>query len=219
MTDRIAVKAHQQTKDYLLCAECEDRFNRNGEKYATSLMRTPKGFKLLDRLNVAPTVSFRIDGTAFSGSDIGIDMDQLAYFALSIFWRAGAHVWKSKYTVKEDYSIDLGEYLEPIRKFLLGGLFPRNMSVMVTTAKDYLSQYFAYAPAPTRGIPVIGFAFLTCGIHFALFLGKPLLPTYQRFCCVRSPRRLLFMRDISAQSMHAAGRLYELGRPAGNMKG
>jgi hypothetical protein len=218
MTDRITVMKHAQAKDYLLCANCEDLFNKKGEKYTLGLMRTPKGFKILERLRVAPGISFRVDEeTVFAGADIGLDMDQLAYFALSVFWRAGCHQWPSTLTVKKTYSIDLGPYLEPIREFLFGGGFPNGMSLMITAATDVLSQGYVYAPAPTVGLPVRSFGFLTCGILFSLFLADPMPAPYDRFCSVTAPRRPVFIRNLHDKTMHAAGRLYAMGRKAKNV--
>jgi hypothetical protein len=217
MTDRITVKDNEQLKDHLLCEECEDRFNKNGESYALSVMWTGERFKLLDQLNAASAIG-RHGNSRFSGRDIGVDMDKLAYFALSVFWRAGAHKWKSKYTVKYNYSIDLKDYLEPIRRFLLGGSRPENVSVMITVAIDLHSRHSVYAPTRTQGVPLVGFGFLTCGIHFTLFMQKPIPPNYQRFCSVRSSGRPIFWRDLSAQTLHSVERLYKVGRVARNMK-
>ena len=45
--------AAKQLKAHLLCGECEDRFNRNGEGYALTQVHAANRFPLLDRLNVA----------------------------------------------------------------------------------------------------------------------------------------------------------------------
>ena len=221
MTNRLTIMKHAQIKDYLLCESCEDQFNKNGERYVFEMMKTLDGFKLLERLNVAPPMSFQVaDHVAFSGEDIGIDMDALAYFGLSIFWRAGAHTWPSKLMVTSTYSIDLGPWRDPIGKFLLGGSWPSGVSLMVTAAEDKFSQGFSFYPGRTVGLlgEMLSYGFLTCGIHFSIFLAKPVPFPYSLFCCTSAPRRPIFMRDIREQTMHAAGRLATLGRVAENMK-
>jgi hypothetical protein len=221
MTDRITVMKHQQLKDYLLCAKCEGRFSEGGEKYVQTLMCKPTGFKLLERLKVAAPMSFSVDaieGQAYAGTEIGLDMDRLAFFGLSIFWRAGAHEWTSRLTRKAKYSIDLGDYFTPIGAYLLGGTCPEGMALVITAATDFLSQGYAFMPAPTVGLPVTAFGLLTCGIHFGLFLQKPLPTLYARLCSVNGPRRPVLARNLHDDTMHAAGRLYALGTPAKNMR-
>jgi hypothetical protein len=221
MTDRITVMKHQQMKDYLLCTRCEGRFSEGGEKYVQTLMCKPTGFKLLERLKVAAPMSFSaegVEGKVYAGTEIGLDMDRLAYFAVSIFWRAGAHEWTSRLTRKANYSIDLGDSLNSIGAYLLGGTYPEGMALVITAATDFLSQGYAFMPAPTVGLPVTAFGLLTCGIHFGLFLQRPLSPFYARLCSVSAPRRPIFARNLHDHTMHAAGRLYTLGTPAKNMR-
>jgi 5-methylcytosine-specific restriction endonuclease McrA len=84
MTDKITIMKHGQIKDYLLCQSCERRFNENGEKYAVSMMHTPKGFRLLESLENSSHKSFPIESeTAYAGAELGLDMDKLAYFAIT----------------------------------------------------------------------------------------------------------------------------------------
>jgi hypothetical protein len=222
MTNRLTVMKHGQIKDYLLCEICEDRFNKNGERYVFEMMNTPDGFRLLDRLKVAPPISFSAtDSIVYSGTDVGLDMDKLAYFGLSVFWRAGAHSWPSKLTVDPTYSIDLGPWRNPIGTFLLGGTWPVGLSLMVTAAEDFLSQGYSFFPGRTVGLlaPMLSYGFLTCGIHFALFLANPVPFPYALFCATSAPRRPIFLRNMHEQTVHAAGRLKMLGRVAENMQG
>jgi hypothetical protein len=221
MTNRLTVMKHAQVKDYLLCEHCEDRFNKHGERYVFEMMKTLDGFKLLERVNVAPPMSFDVaDHVAFSGEDIGLDMDKLAYFGLSVFWRAGAHAWPSKLTVDPTYSIDVGPWLDPIGGFLQGGTWPIGLSLMVTAAEDTFSQGFSLFPGRTVGLigQMLSYGFLTCGIHFSIFLANPVPFPYSLFCCTSAPRRPIFVRNLREQTMHAAGRLATLGRVAENMQ-
>jgi hypothetical protein len=86
-------------KDYVLCFDCEQRFDRNGESEVLSWV-SPKSktFRLGERLKVAlprdydprdPDQSIN----RYSGTDIGADMDKFAYFAVSVIWRGAAHDW------------------------------------------------------------------------------------------------------------------------------
>jgi len=62
------------------------------------------------------------DRFAAYGQPSGIDLDQLVYFALSIFWRASVHQWLEPDTDRPIATIALGEYEEPIRRFLADGI-------------------------------------------------------------------------------------------------
>jgi hypothetical protein len=221
MTDKVTVMKHAQIKDYLLCERCEDLLNKNGERYAFEMMNTPNGFRLLDRLKIAPPMSFNVaDQMVFSGDNIGLDMDKLAYFGLSVFWRAGAHTWPNKLTVAREYSIDLGAWLDPIGGFLQGSPCPSGLAIMITVAEDFLSQGYIYYPTLTSGLPLpmLSYGFLTCGIHFALFLANPIPFPYRLLCSKTAPRRPILKRNMENQTYHSAAHLMTFGRLAKNMQ-
>ena len=54
-----------------------------------------------------------------SGERIGIDADKVAYYALSVVWRAAVHRWKT--IGQQTTSVVLGSEEENIRKYLIGG--------------------------------------------------------------------------------------------------
>ena len=95
MTREIVTHTSRQVRDYLLCHNCEDRLNKNGEAYVGTLVCRKNDFPLLNRLNLA--FPHRVEKThvEFSGARVGIDTDKLAYFALSVLWRSGAHKWST----------------------------------------------------------------------------------------------------------------------------
>jgi hypothetical protein len=85
----------EEAKAYLLCAECEGRFNNNGESEVLRWIapKATRDFPILDLLRKSsPWVHDNVHAR-FSGRDIGLDTDAFAYFALSIVWRAAAARW------------------------------------------------------------------------------------------------------------------------------
>jgi hypothetical protein len=135
MTEKVAVTTSRQIRDYVLCDDCEQRFNRMGEHYTVGQMCGRRGFPLLQRLRSTQPVASAETVRLHHGAAIGVDTEKLAYFALSVVWRAGAYKWNNLYSDKTTYSIDLGPFLEPMRQFLLGtGPFPVNVSVNVQVA-------------------------------------------------------------------------------------
>lgn len=135
----------EDIKEYLLCKDCETRFNSMGESYVLSWI-APKAnrFPLHERLRVALPCDVG-DGSAprFSGEDIGVDMDRFAYFAVSVAWRGAVHQWtNADGTLMAPWA--LGDFEEQMRRYLAGeSPFPSNMAVIVSVASDNESRMCA----------------------------------------------------------------------------
>ncbi len=219
MTEKVALTTSRQIHDCVLCGDCEQLLNKNGENYVISQMRGKHGFPLLDRLRVAPSVGSAGNVRVYNGADIGVDTEKLAYFAVSVVWRAGVHKWRNLYSNNSTYSIDVGPFLEPMRQYLLGtGPFPANLAVNVQAATDFHSQRSAYTPSLAAGTPCPIFGFLTCGIHFAIAMGTPLPQQYFQTCCHNSPGKLIFEKDLRGQSTRAFNRLYGTTSVTGQLR-
>jgi hypothetical protein len=216
VTRTVTISTSRQVRDYLLCRNCEGRFDRLGENYVLAQMYSRGRFPLLDRLRISPAVEFSLREGIYSGPGIGIDTEKLAYFALSVIWRSAVHEWRAP-DGHSLASIDLGVYQEPIRRYLLGeGSFPSDVAVVVNVCTDFQSQGIAYYPTRRRGIQATAFAFLACGIHFTAYLG-PTVPPVQRLCCFSSPQKLIFSRDIGQIISHVYSNLASTSRAVGLM--
>lgn len=159
-----------QVKDYVLCRECEQRFSRNGEAYVTPLVtQSDDKFPLLKILNaISPTVKTSSSALYSAAVTPTIDRMKLAYFAISVFWRASVHKWRDVDGTL--ISIDLGrKYNEEIRQYLLGHApVPRNARLGVVVCKDETSQHMFYMPTKHNqksntspvGLTVRGMTFL-----------------------------------------------------------
>jgi hypothetical protein len=192
-----------QVRAHLLCSECECRFSRLGEDWVMRQVWNGKQFPLLERLNVAVETRCTADMLIYSGSSIGIDTEKLAYFALSVLWRAGVREW----TTSKDsrFHVALGEHEEILRRYLQGETaFPANVSVMVTVCSDIYSRVFHMPTPATFPISVTAFAMLALGLHFLVFLG-PLAP--QQICCVRFPMKVISRRDCGHKMIEAFAQL------------
>ena len=86
--------SHQVT-DYVFCHECEQLLNKNGEEYVMGLVTKRDGtFPLLNMLNKVATRMQTPKWRAYSAAETpDIDRAKIAYFALSVFWRASIHTW------------------------------------------------------------------------------------------------------------------------------
>lgn len=211
-----ALRTSKQAKQYLLCHDCEGLFNRNGEDWILRQVDNGREFPLLNRLNVAMPLEKERDIEKFSGSDVGIETDKLAYFALSVVWRASVVAW---FVMGEEISIALGEFEESFRQYLIGeASFPENVVVVATVSTDYLSRDGFLAPARVPDGPHISFAMLTRGIWFRVVMDKILPAHVKRACCVHSARKVIFTENTGKQCLHGFHSLMETAKVAGNLQ-
>jgi hypothetical protein len=111
------------------------------------------------------------DGSAgFRFSDMPeLDLDKLVYFGMSVFWRAGVHVWKLD---RRAVSIQLGPYLGPIGSYLMGGPFPKDVALYVRFSN--LGEDCRRLEEPTSKVRsgYHNHNFYMAGLDFTLALGK-----------------------------------------------
>ena len=132
---RKPLKLSRQIKDYLLCEGCEGRFRRQGEDWMTANGYHADGSFPLRHAALKKGASFRGEEGTFiyeTRGNLAIKMDQLVYFCMSVFWRAGAHTWRLG---KDTIHLELGPYREPLRLFLLNeGSLPDELCLIVRMA-------------------------------------------------------------------------------------
>jgi hypothetical protein len=121
-----------------------------------------------------------------------INADALAYFAVSVFWRASIHHWKDKEGhIGAPTSIGT-KYAEQFRQYLLDEAeFPSNAVLMVAVVEQDDVWYLSAVPF---GGKIAGFwrhdlPFL--GLLFILWLGAKIPPSYREMCIVRSTERII----------------------------
>jgi hypothetical protein len=113
-----AYKSSKRVSDYLLCECCEDRFRTRGENWVLANCYHPDGTFPLRSVLFSTSPHWNLDGTLIYKTSAIPELNgtKLVYFAMSVFWRAGAHWWPWE---GEYVNLQLGPYLEPIRLFLL----------------------------------------------------------------------------------------------------
>jgi hypothetical protein len=116
-----ASEESKQVKQYLLCQDCEIRFQQGGESWVLPRRLMPDGsFVLRDLLQQTTAAGSKNGATSYTLSSVpGIEQEQLLYFGASVFWRAAVVDWRTP----------LGHYtrlnlppaiLEELRKYLVG---------------------------------------------------------------------------------------------------
>ena len=200
VTPKKTTKTSKQMKDYLLCAECEDRFNSGGESWMLKMIGHGKRFPLRDRLSVAIPEFKGDEAVQYSGLKTGIETDKLGYFALSVLWRGAVHEWKGPLGDKSS-RLDLGAAEEPIRGYLLGETgFPSDVAVIVNICTDRTTREILLQPFPSDGQYGRAFEMVFLGVHFFIVVGPGMNPVVRDMCCVTSKVNRLFVRDCFDRS-------------------
>jgi hypothetical protein len=212
ITSKRIVQTSHQITDYVLCKECELLFSQKGENYVMTQVATNQNFPLLDRLRaVAPTKS----AAGFDWYDEttvpGIDRDKLAYFSLSVFWRAAAHRWEEP--GEEPISIDLGPYEEKLRKYLHeeATLLDDIVSQLVVCT-DKLSQDLFYPPSKGRKREDTTYTFQARGLNFFMTVGNRTPKTIRQMCLLTGPNKWIVSRSCEEKVKQANERLERMRR-------
>jgi hypothetical protein len=167
-----------------------------GESYTLRQIYRDGHFPLLNRLNLALDCGVDGPATKFSGLDLGVDTEKLAYFALSLLWKGSLRNWS---TLKQQAtSVALGAFQEPIRKYLARITnFPNDVYVITTICTDLGTQEMIYAPwkvdLPQNSF--LKFEILVRGIWFYVVMGDQVPPGTADLCSVNSTKRIVFRRN------------------------
>lgn len=186
-------KLTKHIKDFLLCSDCEQLLDQNGESEVLLHIAPKKGksFPLSEKLRLALPRESMPDFDRFAGNDIGLDMDKFAYFALSVVWRAAVHDWLMPDGVLLP-RMAIGDFEPPIREYLLGtGRFPPDTAVIVIVCSDVEARRVWTTPTVNVEANCVNFRFLARGVFFRVMMGYQ-LPSYFRERCCTSPRKCLF---------------------------
>lgn len=164
-----------QLRDYVFCPECEERLNKNGERWVLANIPVDDGaqFPLGAALTALSPISVGADVDLYDIKGISsFDIDKLLYFGLSVFWRGAVHEWETTAGLKAP-SVDLCAYEEPIRKFLMGES-PWPLDVVITVDIWHSKRVFqaAYPPNASHLADCQCYWFYIPGVIFRLFFGQ-----------------------------------------------
>jgi len=185
-----------QVSQHLLCGECEQRFNQNGEEWTLWHCYRGKHFRLRQLLNAAQPDSVSDTMRLYSANDIpGLNIEALVYFAISILWRGAAASWRFRRD-EIDGPIEIGPYQEPFRRYLLGmDSFPLNTAVTISVA-NFESPLLRALKFPQGSIAdgYRTFLFNIPGISFMIFVGKKIPDEVMEFQAA-GPGRFILLTD------------------------
>jgi hypothetical protein len=193
----------KQISDYVLCGECEQRFGAVENFVSRQCLQDDGSFPLRDAVVAQPRLDDDPELAAISGKAAQIDVNFYVYFASSILWRTGAHVWRNGLN---RVTIELGLYQEQLRLYLLGrASFPTDIviAIFVAVAADTKDQY---ATTPVR-LDTQGYhhyELVIPGIQFGIVLGQRMPKEVRGGCLLRSDENLVFLTDhLDRRSMKA----------------
>lgn len=214
MSPSFATLTDRQVKKPLLCFDCEQRFSKNGENYALSLInREDNIFKALELINGAePRQSADSVYTYFS-KEAGIDNEQLAYFAVSTVWRGAVASWNTSSRTATG-GLQFGKHEESIRRYLLGETgFPPDLIVRIVVTIDLASRMGVIFPWHSHIHSRLNvFTFVVRGLWFEVAVGDEFPAGLQRTCCVRSPEGIVFLADREKEMIEFAQRFKKTAR-------
>ncbi len=148
-----------------------------------------------------------------------INTGAMAYFALSVMWRAAVHRWVTLGTQTTTFELP-AERMEPIRKFLNGDAgFPAGTSVVVTVCLDEISQGQVFSPFGMENeTKLITYVLLTRGIYFRVMFDSQRRSSFREICSIHSSGRFVFVEDCREETIRALKKLNEGATVARNLK-
>jgi hypothetical protein len=199
MSRTTTMKSTFQMKYPLLCRDCEGKFSANGERYVIPRLQGREGFRFLDELRDVPAHQISPELFAFSCADAGFDAGKLAYFAVSLLWRAAVRNWDMFDGHTTSVQMDDG-HKESIRQYLLGtGPFPSDMIVMATVATDVPTRESFFTPSRIPENPYTTYSVMTKGLAFRISMGSDLPLEMKSACCIHNG--IIFAKDCSDRSV------------------
>jgi hypothetical protein len=187
ISNKKAVQTSKQKWAHLLCNDCEQRLNKDGENWVLgNCVQKDGSFPLMSVLaSRSPDVSSPNNPTKiYNASNIPeINISALAYFAASIFWRGSIYTWNNDGSIP----VTLGPFQEQFRKYLLGlEDFPMHCSLLVIVREGKEADRITYGePTGGRHGNVHRYNFAMPGLAFTLITSKNVPANFREKCFVR----------------------------------
>lgn len=174
VTPRGATATSRQISSRFLCAQCEDRFSRLGERFVFGQCLPGEArFAIRAKLLKLRPIAEDRGVAAYDVSGVpGIRPEQYLYFASSVFWRASARQWYHDGRPIERIALG-NRYQEEFRQYLLDQApFPSNARVFVHVWRGSGPGATSVMPCSERIKGTLRHKFCVPGLLFILFLGQ-----------------------------------------------
>lgn len=221
MTPSLATHTSRQIRDYVFCRACEDRLNKGGERYVTGLICDGQSFPLLQRITLAPFAGKPVNSAGlmqYSSTKLGIDSSKLAYYAISLVWRAAVHVWRT--LGQQTTSVELSSSRkEEFRRFLMGYTsLSHDVGVVMTVCTDVVSQGLVFTPTRLKTADFTRYAILVRGIYFRIIVDVPGRFPLTQVCLIHSPNNAIWVESCDEHTRHSFRSLKAYAKVATNLR-
>lgn len=201
------VMISDQMSAHLLCADCEDRFNRGGEDWFLRHCFRKGKFKFRDALEKATPFERKDGCDSYKGAEIpGVHPDKLAYLAASLFWRASCHDWNYENRPA------LGSYEEQFRRYLMGEApWPEKAYLTVGCVPagfDGFCQTFGQPKFDSKANGYWSHHVRLLGFMFMLYLGNFVPEQAKRLCMQHTPYRCIVSGKLVAAIVEKSVRAF-----------
>ena len=196
-TSELVIETSRQLQDDLLCLNCEDILNKGGETWLAPLLAQYQGpFPFYEILAKYPPETNVNDVAVYAAArNPEIHVDKLIHFAMGVFWKAGAHSWSGS---RSEPLIDLGDFSEPIRRFLRGETgFPDHAALTVGVLPSPVKQISFHNPYRGSNEQWMNFLLYIPGIEFSLSLGGAVDKTLRGGCFASHSAHPILAFDFS----------------------
>jgi hypothetical protein len=123
------------------------------------------------------------------------EVEKIAHFALGVFFKAGAHNWP---VGRNKLKLQLGSYLEPLRRFVLGeATFPTNCVLMLCIHPPTNGPKRLVMPYEWDRNGCHTYAFILIGLEFVISLGRQIPLWHRNLCFVNSPGRKVVVANMT----------------------
>lgn len=209
----------KEIRSQLLCRSCEERFGRR-ENCLLRMGPQLTGDFPLQKLLAKQQVIIQNEGiSAVSALSLDpLEIDAIAYFAASVFWRSSVHKWI--YEGRPLMRSRLGSYEEDFRNYLLEAVpFPSSARLMIMVAGSSNGARAMHSPIGWREDRFHMHRFRTPGFQFLMAVGAELPHDMNAACLVNSQERPMFLADCNDEIVHGdIQRLFSGSDPSKRLK-
>jgi len=190
----------------LLCQECEDRLNRDGENWLLPKLATiDQKFPFYDLVVAVPPDTAGEDFAAYACSrNEKIGFRKLTNFAVGVFWKASVHSWEEGKTTP---MIQLGKYEERLRLFLMRkAQFPEKASLTIGVTPPANAVIGFNMPVLRAKRPWHMYLLHVPGIVFILSVGNEITRDQRENCFFSNPLHPIIVANFSQDILKLVGR-------------
>jgi hypothetical protein len=192
-----AVQISRQMKAHLLCADCEQRFSKFGERWVLKhCLRKDGTFLLKSTLSArTPDISSPPNPTKiyYASGIPDINIEALSYFAASIFWRGSIYPWNDDGSIP----VNLGPFQEQFRTYLMGqAAFPKDASLWFVVREGKQIDRLTYAPIGARQGNFHAYKFPMPGFAFSMLVSKNIPANHRERCFVHGPENPVIVTTL-----------------------